>query len=133
MPTYFNHQFVDFFKELSKNNNTQWFNENKKSYETHVKLPFIKFIDDLIIEMSKLDETIAIEAKDAITRINRDIRFSKDKSPYKMHVSAIISAKGKKVKEVGQEINYLFEKKWEQKLGRNDYHQLRQLLIKLCE
>ncbi len=45
----------------------------------------------------------------------------------------VLTPKGKKVKEVGQEINYLFEKKWEQKLGRNDYHQLRQLLIKLCE
>ena len=99
MPTYFNHQFIDFFKELSKNNNTAWFNENKKSFEAHVKMPFVKFIEVLIAEMNQLDKSIAIEAKEAITRINRDIRFSKDKSPYKMHVSAIISAKGKKVKE----------------------------------
>ena len=45
----------------------------------------------------------------------------------------ILTAKGKKVKEAGQEINYLFEKKWEEKLGKKDYSQLRQLLIKLCE
>ena len=45
----------------------------------------------------------------------------------------ILTPKGKKVKEVGHEINYLFEKKWEQKLGKKDYSQLRQLLIKLCE
>lgn len=45
----------------------------------------------------------------------------------------VLTAKGNKVKEVGREINYLFEKKWEQKLGKKDYSQLRQLLIKLCE
>ena len=45
----------------------------------------------------------------------------------------VLTPKGKKVKEVGHEINYLFEKKWEQKLGKKDYSQLRQLLIKLCE
>ena len=45
----------------------------------------------------------------------------------------VLTPKGKKVKEVGHEINYLFEKKWEQKLGKKDYNQLRQLLIKLCE
>jgi DNA-binding MarR family transcriptional regulator len=44
----------------------------------------------------------------------------------------ILTPKGKKVKETGQEINYSFEKKWEQKLGRKEYHQFRELLIKLC-
>lgn len=45
----------------------------------------------------------------------------------------VLTAKGKKVKEAGQEINYLFEKKWEQKLGKKDYGVFRQLLMKLCE
>ena len=45
----------------------------------------------------------------------------------------ILTPKGKKVKEAAQQINYLFEKKWEQKLGKKDYSQFRQLLIKLCE
>lgn len=45
----------------------------------------------------------------------------------------VLTPKGKKVKEAGHEINYLFEKRWEQKLGKKDYNQLRQLLIKLCE
>lgn len=45
----------------------------------------------------------------------------------------VLTPKGKKVKETGQEINYAFEKTWEQKLGRKDYSQFRQLLIKLCE
>lgn len=45
----------------------------------------------------------------------------------------VLTPKGKKVKDAGHEINYLFEKKWEQKLGKKDYGQFRQLLIKLCE
>ena len=45
----------------------------------------------------------------------------------------LLTAKGKKVKEAGQEINFLFEKKWEQKLGKKDYALFRQLLMKLCE
>jgi len=45
----------------------------------------------------------------------------------------VLTPKGKKVKEVGHEINFNFEKSWEQKLGKKDYGQLRQLLMKLCE
>jgi DNA-binding MarR family transcriptional regulator len=45
----------------------------------------------------------------------------------------VLTPKGKKVKEVGHEINFQFEKNWEQKLGRKDYIQLRTLLSKLCE
>lgn len=45
----------------------------------------------------------------------------------------VLTAKGKKVKEAGQEINYLFEKRWEEKLGRKEYLQFRELLVKLCE
>ena len=45
----------------------------------------------------------------------------------------VLTAKGKKVKEIGQEINFLFEKKWEQKLGKKDYMLFRQLLIRLSE
>jgi DNA-binding MarR family transcriptional regulator len=44
----------------------------------------------------------------------------------------VLTPKGKKVKETGQEINYSFEKRWEQKLGKKDYHEFRQLLIRLC-
>jgi DNA-binding MarR family transcriptional regulator len=45
----------------------------------------------------------------------------------------VLTAKGKKVKEAGQEINFVFEKNWEQKLGKKDYDQFRQLLAKLCD
>ena len=45
----------------------------------------------------------------------------------------VLTSKGKKVRDLGREINFLFEKKWEQKLGKKDYSQFRQLLMKLCE
>ena len=45
----------------------------------------------------------------------------------------VLTTKGKKVREAGQTINYYFEKKWEQKLGKADYNLFRQLLMKLCE
>ncbi|MBK7763624.1 MAG: DUF2461 domain-containing protein [Bacteroidetes bacterium] len=95
---YFSTAFISFFKDLSKNNSTEWFQANKKRYESDVKKPFQLFIGDLISEVKKIDPSIQIEVADAIMRINRDIRFSNDKSPYKLHVSAIISSTGKKDK-----------------------------------
>ena len=94
---YFNQDFLDFFKELEKNNNKEWFNENKKRYEQSVKEPFKAFVQELIDRLNEY-EPIAITTSEAIFRINRDIRFSKDKTPYKTQVSAIISPGGKKDK-----------------------------------
>lgn len=95
--TYFTQEFLNFFKELAPNNNKDWFDENRKRYHEHVKEPFDKFVTDLISEMSKTDKSLqALEAKNCIFRINRDIRFSKDKTPYKLNRSAAISAGGRK-------------------------------------
>ena len=96
--TYFSEDFVQFFKELAANNNKEWFDLNRKRYEQQVKDPFKNFVSDLIAEVKKIDKQIDIEAKDAIFRINRDIRFSKDKTPYKLHRSAVVSVGGKKDK-----------------------------------
>lgn len=93
---YFDEDFLNFFKELAANNHKDWFDVNRKRYEKSVKDPFKQFIEDLIIETRKLDSSIQLEAKDSIFRINRDIRFSKDKTPYKLDRSAIISTHGRK-------------------------------------
>jgi len=95
---YFNKDYLEFFKELAPNNNKEWFDNNRKRYLISVKEPFKKFVTDLIQEISKRDDEVQIEAKDAIFRINRDIRFSKDKTPYKLNNSAIISKSGRKDK-----------------------------------
>lgn len=93
---YFDADFLEFFKELAANNHKEWFDANRKRYETSVKKPFDKFVAALLEESRKIDPTILAPAKDCIFRINRDIRFSKDKSPYKLDRSAIISEKGRK-------------------------------------
>lgn len=94
-----NKEYFDFFAELEQNNNKEWFDSNRKRYENYVKLPFNKLVEQIITEIAFVDEAIAsLEAKNAIFRINRDIRFSNDKTPYKTQMSAIISPIGKKDK-----------------------------------
>ena len=92
---YFTKEFSKFFKELAKDNYREWFHANKKRYEEHVKKPFYQFVGDLI-EAYKKEEDIVLEVKNAVFRINRDIRFSKDKRPYKNHVACVVSKKGRK-------------------------------------
>ena len=93
---YFTEDTLAFLNELKANNNRDWFNANKKRYEQHVKNPYQKFIGDLIDALGPQYPALAITPKDAIFRIYRDVRFSKDKSPYKTKVSAIITPGGRK-------------------------------------
>ncbi len=77
-----------FLKKLNKNNNREWFNENKNLY-TESQGNVISFLDDLLKEMSSFDAELAkIDSKKALFRIYRDTRFSKDKSPYKTNFGA---------------------------------------------
>lgn len=110
---YFDAEFLQFFRELAANNHKEWFDANRKRYEKKVKEPFKQFIGDLIAEVHKLDPTVGIEPKDAIFRINRDIRFSKDKSPYKLNTSAVVSSVGRKDHSVpGLYVDFGPEKVW---------------------
>lgn len=95
---FFTPAFIRFFKDLSKNNNTEWFNENRTTYEKEVKAPFALFIDEMIARIRTHEPDVNIKASEAIMRINKDIRFSKDKTPYNTHVSANVSRYGKKDK-----------------------------------
>lgn len=94
--SHFNPAFFKFFDQLSKNNNKEWFEKNRSTYEAEVKEPFKRFVG-LIQQGLKKDnpEFLTIPSK-AIFRINRDIRFAKDKSPYKNHVGAFFSRSGTK-------------------------------------
>jgi len=89
-------EYVSFFKELEQNNYREWFHENKKRYEEHVKAPFEQLTQDVIDRMKKLDPEIAVTPKECVFRIYRDVRFSKDKSPYKTHMAAVVSRGGRK-------------------------------------
>lgn len=92
---------LKFINDLKKNNNKPWFDTNRKRYEM-AKADFIAFIDILIAAISKFDPAVSsLKAKDCIFRINRDIRFSKDKSPYKTNMGAYINPGGKKTNTPG--------------------------------
>lgn len=93
--SYFTQAFIDFFQELSEHNQREWFHENKKRYERHVKQPFAAFVQALIDEIGQ-HEPLYATPKECIFRINRDIRFSKDKTPYKVFCSANIANGGRK-------------------------------------
>ncbi|XOV93640.1 MAG: DUF2461 domain-containing protein [Bacteroidota bacterium] len=85
-----------FLTDLKKNNDRDWFHGHKKVYEK-AKQEFTEFIDALIIEIAKFDKEVAhFTAKETIFRIHRDVRFSKDKSPYKTHMGAHITSAPKK-------------------------------------
>jgi len=97
---YFTDDFSQFFKDLAGNNNTEWFHANKQRYEQSVKEPFAAFVEKIIEEISKLDPEYQITPKECIFRLHRDVRFSKDKSSYKLFSSAVISPKGRKDKSL---------------------------------
>ncbi|MTI41802.1 DUF2461 domain-containing protein [Fulvivirga lutimaris] len=75
-----------FLNNLRKNNNRDWFGENKDKYVAAHK-SVISFADDLLSEMKKHDDIETVSGKKSLFRIYRDVRFSKDKSPYKTHFS----------------------------------------------
>ena len=87
---------IKFLKDLQKNNNKPWFEKNRTVYE-NAKADFAQFIQNIIDKHGKKDESIKqLKAKDCMFRINRDVRFSKDKSPYKNNFGASINRGGKK-------------------------------------
>lgn len=128
---------IQFLKNLKLNNSKEWFEKNRKSYES-AKEDFASLTNAVIQQFGKKDESIALlNAKDCTFRINRDVRFSKNKAPYKSNMGASFTKGGKKsplagyyfhcepgqcfmggglwmpeadtVKKVRQEIDYCFE------------------------
>lgn len=94
-----NQSYFDFFEEFALNNNRDWFHANKKRYEYDVKEPFLRLIEAVVASLHDTEPDLAlIPAKQMLFRINRDIRFSKDKRPYKAYLSASIGRFGTKDK-----------------------------------
>ncbi len=93
---YFTKDYLDFFKELAANNNKDWFHANKKRYEAAVKNPFNAFVADMVKQTAAIDKRFEVDPKKAVFRIYRDVRFAKDKTPYKTSMSAAIVPGGRK-------------------------------------
>ena len=89
-------ELVNYLQGLNENNNRAWFVMNKPSYDI-LRAEFTHLVAQLIEDVASFDPPVAgQDPKKAQFRINRDIRFSKDKSPYKSNFSAVIAPGGKK-------------------------------------
>ena len=92
---------VQFLEDLKANNNRDWFLDNKKRYEVFKK-DYQQLVGDFLDVMKPLDPSLEmLEVKNCTFRINRDIRFSKDKSPYKDHIGVWLSSGAKGMNRSG--------------------------------
>ena len=92
---------IVFLKSLKKNNRKDWFDSNRAKYES-AKQDVEEFAAAIIKSLAKADESIAhLQPKDCMFRINRDVRFSKNKSPYKTNMGVYFSKGGKKGNQAG--------------------------------
>jgi len=96
--SYFGPEFLRFFRGLSRRNTREWYHAHKAEYEQFVKQPFTLFVGEMIERIAAIDPAMRCEPKDAMFRIARDTRFSRDKTPYKTHVSAVIAPDGRKTR-----------------------------------
>lgn len=98
---------LHFLSSLKVNNNKAWFDENRATYEA-ARADFIQLVAALIEGLSAIDPAIAetpLQPKSCIFRINRDVRFSANKSPYKTNFGAWLNAGGKKLDSAGYYLN----------------------------
>jgi uncharacterized protein (TIGR02453 family) len=99
----FSKESLDFLTKLKNKryNNKEWFDKHRQIYEDFIKMPMRSLLDNLSTEVKKIDDRIVVSNK-SIFRINRDIRFKKDKTPYKFNYSAAITYDRIKTPEIPQ-------------------------------
>jgi uncharacterized protein (TIGR02453 family) len=84
----FSKRSLTFFRQLARNNDKSWFEAHRDEYENEVRAPMRELIEELDVHFAEFAPEIGGDPKRSMFRINRDIRFSKDKSPYKTHAAA---------------------------------------------
>ena len=97
---YFDKGLFEFLKELAENNTREWFAANKERYEADLKDPCMEFISDAGPRLRSISPNLVADPRPvggSLFRIHRDVRFSKDKSPYKTHAGAHFPLGGKGV------------------------------------
>ena len=88
---YFKQDLFNYLKDLKANNTREWFQDNKDRYRTAVQEPLLEFIADFGPHLQKISPHFVADPRPSggsMFRIYRDVRFSKDKSPYKTHAAA---------------------------------------------
>lgn len=97
---------LKFLKDLRKNNNKPWFEKHRQEYD-NAKTDYAGLVQQVIDQFGKKEPALAhLAAKDCLFRINRDVRFSKDKSPYKTNMGAYFNQEGKKSNLAGYYLHF---------------------------
>ena len=92
---------IQFLKALKNNNNKEWFDKNRKIYE-QAKADYLNFVTIMLNEIQGFDTSLMeLQPKQCIFRLNRDVRFSKNKDPYKTNFGASFSKGAKKIQTAG--------------------------------
>jgi len=94
MPTHFTPEAFKFLRGLARHNDRDWFNERKHVYESELKAPMLALVDEITAAMQTFAPEHMRPANKIMMRIYRDIRFSKNKQPYKTHLSAWWARRG---------------------------------------
>jgi len=100
--SYFTKQSLDFFTGLREHNSKPWFEAHRENYERHVKEPMQALVAAMDARFARFAPEIGGDPRRSVFRLHRDIRFSKDKSPYKTHTACWFFHRGAH-KSVGQE------------------------------
>ena len=87
---------MDFFRDLAAHQDRAWFAEHKPIYERAVQAPLASLVTDLAARLAERRLPLRGDPKRSVFRINRDVRFSNNKSPYKTHASAVLTRTGDK-------------------------------------
>src|SRR5215204_1886633 len=90
----FTTETLRFLRALKRNNDRDWFRARKDRYEQHVRGPMVALIEQLAIDFKRFAPEIVASPRTSLYRIYRDTRFSDDKTPLKLHVSASFRWKG---------------------------------------
>jgi uncharacterized protein (TIGR02453 family) len=94
-------QILPFLKNLTENNDRDWFKAHKKEYDL-ARNAFVNLVDKVIIGLSSFEPQVSgLTSKAAVFRIYRDVRFSNDKRPYKTHFGAFLAENGRKSTKAG--------------------------------
>jgi len=90
MQTFLPPSVFSFLEDLKENNHREWFQNNKTRYQEQYNYA-LQFADELLIRMKQIDTIETISGKKSLFRINKDVRFSKDKSPYKTNIGGALT------------------------------------------
>lgn len=102
----FPEETVRFFLDLRFHNETSWFHAHREAYETYVRKPFSEFIEAMTPTVMRIADDMETRPNKCLARINRDIRFTRDKSPYRDHMWMLFRRSGE---EREHAVMYWFE------------------------